>query len=76
MTYRTEIKVWSRTGNTPITKRSGAYCDLLVSAVVYCETPEQAEVETVRLIRETEYGDCGHFYMPEFPNQNTRSKWL
>jgi len=73
---KAKIKVWSTNGHTPITNRGGAYCNLLVDVEFDCETPEQAEAETRRLIRETPGGARGFFYMSDHPNQNTRLRWI
>lgn len=74
-TYPTEIKIWSRIGCTPITKRGGSYCDLLVDTVLECATPTEALALTKEIIRATPNGDYGHFYMPTYWNQNTRSNF-
>jgi hypothetical protein len=76
MTYATHIKLWSANGHTPITHRQGAYCDVLLDTVIQCETPAQAENEVQRLKRETEHAVYGHFYMPDYPNQNIRSRFV
>jgi hypothetical protein len=74
--YRTEIYIWSRIGCTPITKREGAYCDVLVHKHIECASPEVARREVELLIESTQYGDYGHFSMPDHPNQNTRNSFV
>jgi hypothetical protein len=72
---KTEIRIWSRIGHTPITKRPGAYCDELVFADFDCETPTEAKHLVQQLIRDVPGADYGHFNMPEYWNHNTRSGW-
>ncbi len=73
---KTKVYVWSNIGNTPITKRGGSFCDVLVEREIECETPEQARAEVKALIRSTPHGGYGHFNMPDFWNQNTRSSFV
>ena len=73
MNYPTDIKVWSRSGHTPLTKRGSAYCDLLLDTRIFCASPEAAREQTRDLIIATPHGHYGHFNMPAYPNQNTRS---
>ncbi len=78
MIYRTEIRIWSRAGHTPLTnraKRDSSYCDLLFETVVFCQSPDAARAETRALIKATPHGDIGHFNMPDHPNQNTRNRF-
>ncbi len=74
-TYDTEIVIWSNIGHTPITNRTGAYCDELVRTTVQCANPDEALQITKKLIKETKHGYSGYFDMPEYPNQNTRNKF-
>lgn len=75
MTYTTEIKIWSRTGHTPITHRTGAYCDLLVDVKVECTDPDHALQVTKELKDKTQHAFACHFNMHGYPNQNTRSQF-
>ena len=75
-TYKTEIVLWSAIGNTPITGRKGAYCDELVRTTIECENPARADEAVRDLINSTPHARKGHFFMPTFPNQNTRSRWI
>ena len=72
-TYETTIFVWSNIGNTPITKRVGAFCDELVKIKVQCATPGDALKLTQDLIKSTKHGYSGYFGMPDYPNQNTNT---
>ena len=73
---KTKVYVWSNIGNTPITKRAGSFCDVLVEREIECSTPEQARAEVKALIRNTPHGYSGHFNIPDHPNQNTRSSFV
>ena len=74
--YDCQIKIWSEIGNTPITKRKGAYCDELYSNTIQVLDPEDAKNIIKELIRETEHAVSGHYYLPGYPNQNTRSNFV
>jgi hypothetical protein len=74
-TYDTEIVIWSNIGHTPLTNRTGAYCDELVRVTVPCTNPGQALELTQKLIKETPHGYSGYFNMIEYPNQNTRNRF-
>lgn len=76
MTYKTEITIWSKIGNTPKTGRNGAFCDVLLQTVIDCENPADAKAATKRLIAETPHGFTGHFHMQDHPNQNTNQMFL
>jgi hypothetical protein len=67
--------VWSANGCTPITKRTGGYCDELVITVERFATPEAARERVRELIRTTPHGHYGAYYLPTYPNQNTRNGW-
>ena len=71
-----EIKVWSNIGVTPITKRGGNYCDLLVDKKVAVKSISEARHITNQLINETEFGYKGFFYVSDHPNQNINNGWL
>lgn len=73
---KTQIKLWSNIGHTPITKRGSSYCDLLLDIVIDCDSPESAKEKTRALIKETDHATYGHFYMPEHPNQNIRAQFV
>ncbi len=75
MTYRTEIKVWSEIGHTPLTCRGGYYRDLLLDTECLCDDPASALAATKALINTTPGGASGHFSMPNHPNQNIRDGW-
>lgn len=70
---KTEIYIWSRIGHTPVTKRGGLFCDVLIHADVDCESPEAARKFVRALIAAHPHGNYGHFNMPEYWNHNTRS---
>ena len=72
---KTQIKIWSREGNTPITGRKGSFCDLLIDQSFDCKTPEEAEKLTIKMVQETPHGAKGHYDMPEHTNQNTRNRF-
>jgi len=74
--YRCEIKIWSKVGHTPITKRSGSYCDVLHKQTIEVRDVSQAHRFTKHLLKEIKFADSGHYFMPEFPNQNTRSNFV
>jgi len=75
MLFPTTIIIWSRTGNTPITKRGGGFCDELVHVTLDCASPDEALVVTAELKARTPHAYACHFHMPDFPNQNTRSQF-
>lgn len=72
---KTQIKVWSKIGCTPITGRIGAFCDVLVDKSFDCESPVQAAELVAKLVEETHYAASGHYDMPEWPNQNDRNRF-
>lgn len=71
-----EIFVWSRIGCTPITNRGGSFCDELVRTHITVESPEDASIKVRQLMDATPHAAKGYFNIPEWPNQNTRSRWL
>lgn len=73
---KTQIKIWSAVGNTPVTKRGSSFCDELVSETTDCTSPEDARQYILGLMKRTPHADNANFYMPEWPNQNVRSQWL
>ena len=73
MTYQTTIRIWSRNGHTPITNRTGNYCDELLSTTVTCVDPEEAQHLASELKKTTPGAYSCHYVMPDYPNQNTRS---
>ncbi len=73
---KTEIKIWSQVGHSPLTKRGGSFCDLLLDTEMDCETPAEAEKLTLQLMAATPHSARANFYMPEYPNQNIRQRWL
>ena len=73
---KTEIKVWSRIGHTPVTGRSGAYSDELVSETTDCTNPHDAEQYVVGLMKRTPHAYTGYFIIHEWWNQNTCSQWV
>jgi len=75
-TYTTEIYIWSAIGNTPITNRKGAFCDVLEKSQIECESPQDAIEKVKAKIANTKFAAKGYFNMPSHPNQNTRSKFL
>ena len=76
MTYETTIIIWSDIGITPITGRIGAYCDELVRTTVQCDSPTEAMQITKDMMQKTKYAYMGHFSMPQYPNQNTRNRFV
>lgn len=76
MAYTAQITVWSRIGHTPITKRPGSYCDVLVETEVLCDGPTDARRVTLAIKHAHPHADRAYFYMPTYPNQNTRSNWF
>jgi hypothetical protein len=76
MTYTTNIRVWSKIGSTPITRRTGAFCDVLADVTITCETPAEARNAALYAIKATKHGDRAHFVMPDHPNQNLNSGWV
>ena len=75
-TMKAEIIIWSAIGHTPITHRSGSYCDVLLETVREVGSPEDAREIVKELMRSTPGADTAHFKLPEFWNQNTRTGWL
>ena len=71
-----EVHVWSRIGHTPITNRKGAYCDELVHAMIEVSSPEDAHEKVLTIMENTPHAEKGHFNIPQWWNQNTRSSWL
>jgi len=76
LNYKTVIKVWSREGFTPLTKRPGSYCDLLAEKEIECKEPCEARQAAIDLIDITFHAATGHFYMVDHPNQNLKSGWV
>jgi hypothetical protein len=76
MTYKTEIRVWSQIGHTPLTKRGGAYCDLLLLTEIECDGYGDARLQAETIMRALPSGARGHAHMPAHPNQNYRSIWI
>lgn len=76
MKYDTTIVIWSDIGNTPITGRSGAYCDELIRTTVQCESPAEAMQLTREMMQQTQHAFKGYFNMPQYPNQNTRNRFI
>ena len=75
-TMKAEIKIWSAIGHTPITHRSGPYCDVLLEISREVTNPQEAREIVKELMRSTPSADTAHFDIPEFWNQNTRTGWL
>lgn len=73
---KTIIHIFSKIGHTPLTNRGGSFCDELLKTEVDAQTPEEAKAIAKELFNETPHANKGHFYMPEFPNQNTRAQWF
>jgi len=73
---QTRIRIWSEIGYTPVTRRAGSYCDLLADVTVDCLNPAEAVKEGKAILAKTPFGVSGHFEMPEWPNQNTRSNYF
>jgi hypothetical protein len=76
MTYTTQITIWSRIGVTPVTNRTGAFCDRLEDFSIECATPADARAATKDAIQKVAHGHTGFFEMADHPNQNTRSGWV
>ena len=75
MTYKTIVKVWSDVGHTPITNRGSSYQDELVHTEIECTDPTDAFNKTLEIKRQTPHAYQCYFYMPDYPNQNTRSRF-
>lgn len=75
-TYTTEIHIWSAAGNTPITNREGAFCDLLVNTKIECTSPQDAITKALSIMSVTPHSNKAHYYMPDFPNQNQRTHFF
>lgn len=73
MKYPTTITVWSNIGHTPLTHRTGAYCDELLHFTTVCEDPAEAKALTQSLIKLIPHGYSGYYHMPDYPNQNIRN---
>lgn len=73
---KTIIHVWSKIGNTPLTGRKGAYCDELAKVEIETASPEEAHAKTVEMLKTIPHAEKGHYYLPDWWNQNTRSNWL
>ena len=76
LSYKTIITVWSRVGNTPVSKRGGLFCDRLAEKVIECKEPLEARQATIDLIENINHAAEGFFHMPEYPNQNLKSGWV
>jgi hypothetical protein len=75
-TYKTEVTIWSAIGNTPITKRNGAYCDELLNFTMDCDTPASAIEFVTNIIKNTEHASSGYFNLIDYPNQNTKNRFI
>lgn len=73
MKYKTVIVIWSDVGNTPLTKRAGAFCDELLHFETECENPREAKTLTQKLVKQTQHGYSGYYNLPDYPNQNSRN---
>ena len=67
---RTEIKIWSSIGNTPLTGRGKCFCDLLLDTVIEIEKIEEARNIVKKLIKDTKSGYKGSYFCPEYWNKN------
>lgn len=74
-TYKTNVIIWSNYGHTPITKRSGSYCDELVNTYIDCVDPADALAKVLEIKKVTPHAHYCYFNMAEYPNQNTRSRF-
>jgi hypothetical protein len=75
--YACKIRVWSAIGFTPVTKREGAYCDVLADIETHVATPVAARELTSKLIKIIPGAVSGHFQLDEaWPNQNTRHDFV
>ncbi len=70
------IVIWSAIGNTPMTNRGGSYCDELARVVVDVSDPTEAKQAAYDLLLSTPHAADGHFDIPQYWNQNTRSGWV
>ena len=73
---KVNVMVWSEIGHTPLTNRVGAYCDELVNEVTTCTSPEDAFEYVKGLMKHTKHASKAHYYIPEYWNQNLRSRWI
>jgi hypothetical protein len=73
--YSTTIKLWSRNGHTPLTGRGGSFCDELLSLTIDCAGPSEAEQKALDYKNKTKGAYSCHYNMPDYPNQNTRSRF-
>ena len=75
--YRTEIMIFSPVGQTPLTKRMGSYCDLLLKEYFMLDNPAQAKQKIRDLIASIVHNvGSAHYYIPDYPNQNTQCGWV
>lgn len=72
-TYKTNIIIWSNIGNTPLTNRTGSYCDELVNMWVDCADPVEAKTKALEIKQQTSHAYSCYFIMPDYPNNNTKS---
>ena len=74
-TYTTNVIIWSKPGQTPVTGRGGMYQDELVNVYIDCASPEDALAKVLEIKRATPGAYQCHFYMPDYPNQNTKAQF-
>jgi hypothetical protein len=74
-TYLTHVTIWSNIGHTPITGRTGSYCDELVNTYIECVDPADALAKVLEIKKSTPHAYGCHFNMIDYPNQNTKSKF-
>lgn len=76
MAYKTKIILWSKIGHCPVTNRKGDYCDEVARVEIYTIGPYDALEEARKLIKKTPHAFSGHYSIPEYPNQNVRSRFF
>ena len=75
-TYKTEIRIWSEIGHTPITGRPGEYCDELVHMTVWLPGHDAAADFVRNMLDLVPHAVTGHFAITNYPNQNLQSDWI
>lgn len=74
--YAVRYVLWSKIGDTPVTRREGAYCDIVLEAVGHATDPKDAKRKLAKLLRATDSAWSGFFNMETYPNQNARTEFL
>lgn len=75
-TYKAEIVIWSAIGSTPITKRSGIFCDELRREMFEVEDHFQAIEKVEELLDSVPYASSGSYHIPDYWNSNKRTDFF